>query len=56
LFGVYPKPVLDMSATSVQLLVNNYNTAIGAMKAAACCSESTDGDFVRCETFRANAQ
>jgi NADH-quinone oxidoreductase subunit M len=35
LFGVYPKPVLDMSATSVQLLVNNYNTAIGAVKAAA---------------------
>ena len=27
LFGVYPKPVLDMSAASVQQLVNNYNTA-----------------------------
>ena len=27
LFGVYPKPVLDMSAVSVQQLVNNYNTA-----------------------------
>ncbi len=26
LFGVYPKPVLDMSAASVQQLVNNYNT------------------------------
>jgi NADH-quinone oxidoreductase subunit M len=35
LFGVYPKPVLDMSATSVQLLVNNYNSAVGAVKAAA---------------------
>lgn len=35
LFGVYPKPVLDMSAASVQQLVNNYNTAVGAVKAAA---------------------
>ncbi|WP_448043712.1 NADH-quinone oxidoreductase subunit M [Bradyrhizobium liaoningense] len=35
LFGVYPKPVLDMSAASVQQLVNNYNTAVTAMKAAA---------------------
>ena len=29
LFGVYPKPVLDMSAASVAQLVNNYSTAIG---------------------------
>jgi NADH-quinone oxidoreductase subunit M len=35
LFGVYPKPVLEMSATSVQQLVNNYNTAVTAVKAAA---------------------
>src|SRR5437868_4262017 len=35
LFGVYPKPVLDMSAASVQQLVNNYNTAVSAVKAAA---------------------
>jgi NADH-quinone oxidoreductase subunit M len=35
LFGVYPKPVLDMSAASVQQLVNNYNTAVTAVKAAA---------------------
>ena len=35
LFGIYPKPVLDMSAASVQQLVNNYNTAITAVKAAA---------------------
>ena len=35
LFGVYPKPVLDMSAASVQQLVNNYNTAVAAVKAAA---------------------
>jgi NADH-quinone oxidoreductase subunit M len=34
LFGVYPKPVLDMSAASVQQLVTNYNTAITAVKAA----------------------
>ena len=35
LFGVYPQPVLNMSAASVQQLVNNYNTAITAVKAAA---------------------
>jgi NADH-quinone oxidoreductase subunit M len=35
LFGVYPKPVLDMSAASVQQLVTNYTTAITAVKAAA---------------------
>ena len=34
-FGIYPKPVLDMSAASVQQLVNNYTTAATAMKAAA---------------------
>ncbi|MBI3702207.1 MAG: NADH-quinone oxidoreductase subunit M [Afipia sp.] len=35
LFGVYPAPVLNMSAASVQQLVNNYSTAISAVKAAA---------------------
>jgi NADH-quinone oxidoreductase subunit M len=35
LFGVYPKPVLDMSAASVQQLVTNYGHAVTAMKAAA---------------------
>jgi NADH-quinone oxidoreductase subunit M len=35
LFGVYPKPVIDMSAVSVQQLVNNYSTAVTAVKAAA---------------------
>jgi NADH-quinone oxidoreductase subunit M len=35
LFGFYPKPVLDMSASSVQQLVNNYATAVTAVKAAA---------------------
>ncbi len=34
LFGVYPKPILDLSATSVQFLVNNYATATTAVKAA----------------------
>ena len=32
LFGVYPKPVLDMSAASVQQLVNNYAAAVTAVK------------------------
>ncbi|EKS28033.1 NADH-quinone oxidoreductase subunit M [Afipia felis] len=35
LFGVYPKPVLDMSAASIQHLVENYGAAIHAVKAAA---------------------
>ncbi|MEW6767897.1 MAG: NADH-quinone oxidoreductase subunit M [Pseudomonadota bacterium] len=35
LFGVYPAPVLNMSAASVQQLVNNYATAISAVKTAA---------------------
>ncbi len=34
-FGIYPKPVLDVSAASVQQLVNNYATAVTAVKAAA---------------------
>ncbi|TAK50023.1 MAG: NADH-quinone oxidoreductase subunit M [Xanthobacteraceae bacterium] len=35
LFGVYPQPVLDMSAVSVQQLVDNYQHAISAVKAAS---------------------
>jgi NADH-quinone oxidoreductase subunit M len=35
LLGFYPKPVLDMSAASVQQLVTNYSTAVTAVKAAA---------------------
>ena len=35
LFGVYPKPVLDMSAASVQQLVTNYSHALDATQAAA---------------------
>ena len=34
-FGVYPKPVLEMSAASVQQLVNNYTTAVTAVQAAS---------------------
>jgi NADH-quinone oxidoreductase subunit M len=33
--GVYPKPVLDMSAASVTALIENYHHAIGGAKAAA---------------------
>jgi len=35
LFGVYPKPVLDMSQASVMALVEQYNQALGGKKAAA---------------------
>jgi NADH-quinone oxidoreductase subunit M len=34
-FGLYPKPILDMSAASVAQLLENYNHAIAAVKAAA---------------------
>jgi NADH-quinone oxidoreductase subunit M len=34
-FGVYPKPVLDMSAAAVSQLVDNYQRALGAAKTAA---------------------
>jgi NADH-quinone oxidoreductase subunit M len=34
LFGVYPRPVLDMSAASVAALIDNYHHAIGGTKAA----------------------
>src|SRR5947209_4783160 len=34
LFGVYPKPVLDMSAASVAQLLENYQGAVGPKKAA----------------------
>jgi NADH-quinone oxidoreductase subunit M len=35
LFGVYPKPVLDLSATSVAQLLENYEKALSAAKTAA---------------------
>jgi NADH-quinone oxidoreductase subunit M len=35
LFGVFPKPVLDLSAAAVAKLIDNYNQALGAAKTAA---------------------
>jgi NADH-quinone oxidoreductase subunit M len=35
LLGVYPKPVLDMSAASVTALLENYQQALAAAKSAA---------------------
>jgi NADH-quinone oxidoreductase subunit M len=35
LLGLYPKPVLDMSAASVTALLDNYQHALGAAKSAA---------------------
>jgi NADH-quinone oxidoreductase subunit M len=35
LFGVFPKPILDMSAVSVAQLITQYQHAIGAAKTAA---------------------
>jgi NADH-quinone oxidoreductase subunit M len=34
-FGIYPKPLLDMSAASVTKLLDNYNRALQVVKAAA---------------------
>ena len=33
-FGVYPKPVLDLSAASVTQLIDNYQHALAPSKAA----------------------
>jgi NADH-quinone oxidoreductase subunit M len=38
-FGVYPKPVLDMSAAAVSQLVDNYQRALGAAKTAAMLTQ-----------------
>jgi len=35
LFGVYPKPLLDMSSASVNALVQNYHAALGAVAKTA---------------------
>jgi NADH-quinone oxidoreductase subunit M len=35
LLGIYPKPILDISATSVIALLDNYQHALGAAKSAA---------------------
>lgn len=40
LFGFYPKPVLDMSQASVTALVEQYNQAVGAKKAAGVLPRS----------------
>jgi NADH-quinone oxidoreductase subunit M len=34
LFGIYPRPVLEMSAASVTALIDSYHHAIGGTKAA----------------------
>jgi NADH-quinone oxidoreductase subunit M len=35
LFGIYPKPVLDMSSASVNALVANYDRAVGSRRVAS---------------------
>src|SRR2546430_1717959 len=45
LFGVYPKPVLDMSAASVAQLLENYQSAVGAKKAASSPPGLTRGSI-----------
>ena len=40
LLGVYPKPILDVSATSVSALLDGYHRAVGAPKAAALSPDS----------------
>jgi hypothetical protein len=39
LFGVAPKPVLDMSSAAVAQLLDNYNHAIAAAKTAALIAQ-----------------
>jgi NADH-quinone oxidoreductase subunit M len=34
-FGIYPKPVLDVSAASVTQLIDNFHHAVGGVQAAA---------------------
>ena len=34
-FGVYPKPVLDMSAASVAQLIDNFQHAVSSVQSAA---------------------
>jgi NADH-quinone oxidoreductase subunit M len=43
LFGVYPKPVLDMSAASVAQLLENYQAATAPKKAAQAASGTPAG-------------
>jgi NADH-quinone oxidoreductase subunit M len=46
LFGVAPKPVLDMSAASVTQLLDGYNKAIAAIEAPKTASLKTDAPIV----------
>jgi NADH-quinone oxidoreductase subunit M len=39
LFGIVPKPVLDMSAASVAQLLDNYQHALAAAKTAALMAQ-----------------
>jgi len=41
-FGLFPKPVLDMSAASVTALVQNYHQSIGARKALGMLGAAAD--------------
>ena len=34
-FGIYPKPVLDLSAASVAQLLDNFHHAVGSVQSAA---------------------
>ena len=58
LFGVAPKPVLDMSAASVAQLLDNYNHAIAAAKTAAllCAMKARDADAAKFRTDAAAAR
>jgi NADH-quinone oxidoreductase subunit M len=42
LFGFYPKPVLDMSAVSVESLIANYNQAVSGRKTATADRGKSD--------------
>jgi NADH-quinone oxidoreductase subunit M len=33
-FGIYPKPVLDVSATSVTQLIDNFHHAVSSVQSA----------------------
>ena len=46
-FGVYPKPVLDMSAASVTQLLNSYNQAVAPIKRADELAQGDDPDTER---------
>jgi NADH-quinone oxidoreductase subunit M len=39
LFGIFPKPILDLSAVAVTQLIDNYNRALGAAKTAAMLAQ-----------------